>query len=176
MFRFIIFLVSLNLISCGTILTNRIQTVEIKSVPSGAEYAVIDKRGNEIVSGYTPDVIKLRNGRTFSKEYYNVVIEKKGYQKKEYSLNPKFNAVTMLNIIPFLDPVGLLIDGLTGAFYRFPREARFISTELKKKSSTKKNQIVPKKKKKKKVIIEYEDENEDDEDEVDKYVEDDEDE
>jgi hypothetical protein len=103
--------------SCGTIINGTRQDVSIASNPPGA--LVTD--GNE--TWRTPSKIRL------SRKHPTVLtISKPGYETRTVIVNREFSAWAVVNVIPFLSPVGVGIDACTGGLWKLAPEA--ITCEL----------------------------------------------
>ena len=107
--------------SCATIVSKSKYPVTIDSTPKGADVTIPNRRGDQIFSGKTPTIVKLKSGAGFfTNAKYAIKISKDGFTSKTVELRATLNGWYAGNII-FGGLVGLIIvDPLTGAMYRMP--------------------------------------------------------
>jgi len=112
---------SLLLSSCASIVSRPSRDVSIQSTPSGLSFSVINKRGETIYSGTTPQVVNLSaRGGYFVPAKYTVQVSRSGKVVGTQQVTAGINGWYAGNII-LGGLVGLLIvDPLTGAMYRMP--------------------------------------------------------
>ncbi len=112
---------SLLLSSCASIVSRPSRDLSIHSTPSGLSFSVINKRGETIHSGTTPQVVNLSaRGGYFVPAKYTVQVSRSGKVVGTQQVTAGINGWYAGNII-LGGLVGLLIvDPLTGAMYRMP--------------------------------------------------------
>ena len=128
---FILVLGISSLQSCATIFNGTKETITFKTVPSGAEVKVVNKKGIEQSVGTTPCTVPV------SKKTTEVKFSLENYYSENYALG----AQAKINGWYYVDLVGILagliglpsaiIDLSTGAVYDLPNN---VSVELKKKN------------------------------------------
>lgn len=121
-FLFTVF-ISLSLCSCATIMGKDSYTVSIQSVPSNAQYEIINRKGTMIRNGTTPDSVSLKSSAGFFKgEHYKITFKKDGYETKTYDLKSGISGWYMGNVL-FGGPLGILIiDPATGKMFTLPEK------------------------------------------------------
>lgn len=109
------------LVGCATIVSQSRYPVSINSSPSRVDYEVVNKKGQTVASGTTPDVIQLNSGSSyFSGEEYKIKFSKPGFEPKVFTLNTSINGWYFGNFI-FGSWIGfLIVDPITGAMWRLP--------------------------------------------------------
>jgi len=112
---------ALLLSSCASIVSRASRDVSIQSNPSGLSFSVINKRGETIHSGTTPQVVNLSaRGGYFVPAKYTIEVKRAGKVVGSQTVTSSLNGWYAGNII-FGGLVGLIIvDPLTGAMYRMP--------------------------------------------------------
>ena len=112
---------SILLSCCASIISSASRDVSIQSNPSGLNFSVINKNGETIHSGTTPQVVNLSaRGGFFVPAKYTVEVKRAGKVVGTQSVSAGVNGWYAGNII-FGGLVGLIIvDPLTGAMYRMP--------------------------------------------------------
>lgn len=111
---------SIILAGCATIISGSKQSVKIYSTPSDATVSI-----NNVVVGNTP----LTKDISRKEKSVSIKIELDGYETYTTSLERKFNAWFLGNII-FGGIIGIIIDPITGAIYKFePKEINAKLTE-----------------------------------------------
>lgn len=105
--------------SCASIVSKSSYPVTINSAPSEATITITGKKGFEVYQGKTPATLRLKAGSGFfSKEHYQVLFKKEGYNSIILPLKCKIDGWYFGNIV-FGGLLGLLIvDPATGAMYR----------------------------------------------------------
>lgn len=104
---------------CATIFTGSNQDLTVNSTPDGANVTIVDGDGTVVFSGTTPAEVEIERGDGFFKSHdYIVTIEKAGLPAETINLKSKANGWTFGNIVLGGIP-GILIDGATGAIYRY---------------------------------------------------------
>ena len=105
---------------CGAMLKGTSQLISINSDPTRAEATVTSNKGDTTVV-LTPGNVKLKKNRQ-----YTIHVEKEGYQPQELSIRRKADAGTVamdviwaILLAPYLFWVPLVVDGPTGAWYKF---------------------------------------------------------
>lgn len=114
---------SLLLSSCASIVSRPSRDVSIQSNPSGLSFAVIDKNGEIVQSGTTPQVVRLSaRGGYFQPAKYTVQVKRGGKVVGTHQVTAGINGWYFGNIL-IGGLIGMLIvDPLTGAMYRMPAE------------------------------------------------------
>lgn len=104
---------------CASIVSQSRYPVSINSAPSGANVAIVDKKGRTIFQGNTPTTVSLKSGAGyFSKATYMIRFSKDGYVEKQIPLTASINGWYFGNLV-FGGLIGMLIvDPATGAMYR----------------------------------------------------------
>ena len=120
--------------SCASIVSKTNWPVSIDSKPEGVHVSIINKRGNEVFTGKTPVVTKLKSGSGFfTKESYTVVMTYNGIEKRTINLECSVNGWYFGNLI-VVGLIGMLIvDPATGAMYKLDRKEVY---EVFKENST----------------------------------------
>ena len=101
-------IISILCLSCGTIINGTTQQITISSSPEESEVKI-----NGISYGKTPLFIDLERNKSLM-----FSIEKQGYKTFKGKITRQFSGVAILNIIPFLSPLGLVIDVISGGAYK----------------------------------------------------------
>ena len=114
---------SLLLSSCASIVSRPSRDVSIQSNPSGLSFAVLDKDGQTLHSGTTPQVVRLSaRGGYFQPAKYTVQVKRGNKVVGTHQVTAGINGWYFGNIL-IGGLVGMLIvDPLTGAMYRMPAE------------------------------------------------------
>jgi hypothetical protein len=103
---------ALTVSSCATVFSPAIRNVGINSHPQKANIKVENQLGELIYEGKTPVIVPLKSSvGSFTPAYYTISFSKDSFQNQNYLLKAKFNWVSLLN------PLGLLVDGITGNMY-----------------------------------------------------------
>jgi len=121
-------LVGMFLTGCASIMHGTKQNVKIDSNPAGAAYKIINSDGEVVEKGFAPSNVKLSR-----KKSYEVVMVSKGYNEAKISLDKKFSAMYLGNIL-IGGPLGLIIDASNGAMYKLSTDSvyyDFITNEIK---------------------------------------------
>ncbi|SHG16448.1 PEGA domain-containing protein [Pedobacter caeni] len=108
---------------CATIFTGSKQTVQINSVPPGADIEV-----DGLSSGVTPAPVRLKKGFTGQ----TVTLKKAGFETKTFQPATTFNAVSVINLL-FI--IGWGIDAATGAMMKYDPKVYEMKLEPSKESS-----------------------------------------
>lgn len=116
----LMFIVSVALSSCATILKGPRQTVLVTSEPSGAKVEV-----NGVSYGTTPTEVSLKKGF----DGQTILLSKEGYEKKYVRPEINFEAVSIVNV--FFWP-GFVVDALSGAMMRYPNKGINVNLEPEK--------------------------------------------
>jgi hypothetical protein len=105
--------------SCATIVSKSKYPVTINSTPVGANVTITNHRGEQIFSGKTPTLVKLKSGAGFFKNAkYDIKISKDGFTSKTVELKATVNGWYFGNLL-FGGLIGLLVvDPATGAMYK----------------------------------------------------------
>jgi PEGA domain len=111
---------SVYLTGCASIFTGTTQTVQVNSIPSGANVSV-----NGLDRGQTPLPVVLKKGSSGE----TVTLALSGYQQKTFQPQTVFNPVSILNLWGIL---GWGIDAATGAMWKY--DPTFYNVQLQKVS------------------------------------------
>jgi len=115
-------LATLSFSGCASIFTGTTQSVQVNSVPSGANVSV-----GGIDRGQTPLPMVLKKGS--SGECITLMLP--GYQEKTFQPQTNFNPVAILNLLSIL---GWGIDAATGALWKY--DPTFYNIQLQKVSKS----------------------------------------
>lgn len=105
--------------SCASIVSKTSYPVTVDSTPRDADVIIKNRRGEQVYSGRTPALVRLKSGAGFfTNAKYAITISKPGFTSKTVELRATLNGWYFGNII-FGGLIGLLIvDPATGAMYR----------------------------------------------------------
>lgn len=105
--------------SCASIVSKTSYPVTVDSTPRDANVTIKNRHGEQVYSGKTPALVKLKSGAGFFQNAkYAITISKDGFTSKTVELKATLNGWYFGNII-FGGVIGLLIvDPATGAMYR----------------------------------------------------------
>lgn len=105
--------------SCASIVSKTSYPVTVDSSPRGADVTITNRRGNQVFSGKTPALVKLKSGAGFfTNATYAIKISKEGFTSKTVELRATLNGWYFGNLV-FGGLIGLLIvDPATGAMYK----------------------------------------------------------
>jgi hypothetical protein len=105
--------------SCATIVSKSKYPVSIDSTPRGADITITNRRGDQVYSGKTPTLVKLKSGAGFfTNAKYAIKISKDGFTTKTVELRATLNGWYLGNLV-FGGLLGLLIvDPASGAMYK----------------------------------------------------------
>jgi hypothetical protein len=123
--------ISLFLSGCATIVTKSTYPLAISSTPDDASFTVIDKYGQEIHSGTTPETVYLKAGAGFfERAEYQVKFSEPGYKEKTYPVFFKIDGWYFGNLfLPIGGWLGMIVlDPITGAMWKL--ESRFLNAKL----------------------------------------------
>ena len=106
---------------CSSILSDSKYTVAINSNPAGANFEITNKKGQRIQNGVTPHSVTLdASAGFFQGETYTVLLKKKGFQDRTFTLDSSIDGWYLGNVL-FGGVLGLLIvDPATGAMFKLP--------------------------------------------------------
>lgn len=97
---------------CATIIKGSRQEVNFASVPSEAQFTILDnKGGQEIHRGVTPQIVTLKR-----KKSYTVRFEKSGFKTREIPIAKGVNGWVFGNVV-FGGLIGIIIDASNGSIY-----------------------------------------------------------
>ena len=105
---------------CASIICGDEKTINISSEPSGANFTIKNRHGNDIIQGVTPTNVTLKRGDGYFKAgCYTIEFEKAGYQKhtqfiKQY---PEGGWWIVGNIVSLSLGGLFFVDPLTGAMW-----------------------------------------------------------
>ena len=114
-------LISLGFTGCASIFTGTTQTVQVNSIPNGANVSV-----GGLDRGLTPLPVVLKKGSSGE----CITLSLKGYEQKTFQPQTRFNPVAILNLWGIL---GWGIDAATGAMWKY--DPTFYNIQLQQKSS-----------------------------------------
>jgi hypothetical protein len=103
---------------CASIITSGDRKIAVTSEPAGAQITVFNAQSNTVATGTTPTEIKLKKGAGYFKGAdYRLVVEKAGYQTREFEIRHNLNGWYFGNL--FLGgALGMLVvDPLTGGMW-----------------------------------------------------------
>ena len=106
------------LTGCASVVSDSNYDVKLDSYPRGADITIKDKRGNNVFTGQTPELLSLDSGAGFFQgETYTIEYAKDGYNTSSRVINSEFDAWVIGNI--FIGGLGgIIIDGATGAMWK----------------------------------------------------------
>ena len=106
---------------CASIVSDSKKTVTITSLPSQAEFMIVDHNGKAIHNGVTPTTVTLKSDAEYFKgEKYTIKFQKEGFGPQSSPLNAKLNPWYWGNIL-FGYPIGMfIVDPITGAMWTLP--------------------------------------------------------
>lgn len=110
------FLLSFSVAGCGTIFGGSSELIQVNSAPSGASITT----NPETATYTTPTTIRLER-----KNSYTLIASKEGYNPAEFRIERSMRAgILILDILLF--PVGVVVDAVTGGWYKLePKAATF---------------------------------------------------
>ena len=110
--------------SCASVINGPTKKVQIASSPS-SEVTITNRDGEVLTTQTTPTIVDLKRSSTsFKPEKYLLTFQKDGYLKGASTLEFGLNGMLFGNII-LGGPLGLLIDGATGAMWNSPDRVDF---------------------------------------------------
>ena len=119
--NFLIVLALVFTASCATIFSESSYPVSVNSNPSGANFTISNRAGQEIESGMTPEMVTLKaSSGYFKSENYKIVLSKDGFEDNVYTLSSSLDGWYWGNILLGGLLGMLIIDPLTGAMYKLP--------------------------------------------------------
>ena len=126
--------------SCASIVSKTSYPVTVDSEPRDADVTITNRRGQEIFTGKTPALVKLKSGAGFfTNAIYEVRISKEGYTSKSVALRATLNGWYFGNLL-FGGLIGLLIvDPATGAMYKLKETAVIEKLEINSKTTAVQN-------------------------------------
>ena len=109
------------MMGCSSIVSKSEYSVAINSVPNGANFEIINRSGQKVQSGVTPNSVVLKSSSGYFKgETYTINIVKDGFIDKTYTMQSSMDGWYIGNIL-FGGLIGMLIvDPATGAMYNLP--------------------------------------------------------
>ena len=115
---FLIF--SILLPSCASIFSKSVYSVNIDSNPQGRNFRIINRLGNEVGSGKTPQIVSLKSSAGyFMKEEYRVIFKpKRGEREVTLPITFHVDGWYIVGNFFIAGLIGyLLVDPLTGAMW-----------------------------------------------------------
>jgi hypothetical protein len=118
-----LFLTTLLLSSCATIVSKSNWPLTVNTNPSGAKIEITNNKGIAVYSGVTPTSLKLASGSGFfSKQSYKIKLTLDGYAEKIIPVECTLNGWYVGNLV-FGGLIGfLIVDPATGAMYKLDTE------------------------------------------------------
>ena len=120
---FLLIVISLIMSSCASILSRSDYVVHIRSIPSQANFKIVNRFGDVVESGTTPRFVSLpASAGFFTRADYLITVTAPGYEDRSYNLRAIIDPLYYVNIL-FGGPglLGMLVvDPLTGAMYKLP--------------------------------------------------------
>ena len=111
---------------CATEFSSTEYSVNITSNPPGKNFQVVNKKGQYVHQGKTPEIVMLNSQSDFfDKEEYTV---KMGGQERK--LQATLTPLYYFNIVIF---PGFVVDGLTGAMWALPDNVNLDEPQTKDK-------------------------------------------
>lgn len=109
------------IVGCSSIISKSEYSVAINSNPSGANFEIVNRSGQKVQSGVTPNSVVLKSSSGYFKgETYTINIVKDGFIDKTYTMQSTMDGWYIGNIL-FGGLIGMLIvDPATGAMYNLP--------------------------------------------------------
>ena len=109
------------IVGCSSIISKSEYSVAINSNPSGANFEIVNRAGQKVQSGVTPNSVVLKSSSGYFKgEIYTINIVKDGFIDKAYTMQSTMDGWYIGNIL-FGGLIGMLIvDPATGAMYNLP--------------------------------------------------------
>ncbi|PAJ70141.1 hypothetical protein CJF42_26090 [Pseudoalteromonas sp. NBT06-2] len=106
---------------CSSIVSKSDYAVAINSNPGGSTFVITNRAGQKVESGITPSTVTLKSSSGYFKgETYTLVLNKKGFSEKTYTLTSSVDGWYFGNIL-LGGLIGMLIvDPATGAMYNLP--------------------------------------------------------
>lgn len=106
---------------CASIASKSNYDVAISSEPSGANFIVTNRAGENVFTGLTPATVTLKaSSGYFKNQTYTIRLEKPGFQQKTYTVSSKLDGWYWGNLL-IGGLIGMLaIDPATGAMYKLP--------------------------------------------------------
>lgn len=105
--------------SCATIVSKSRYPVTVNSSPTGANVTITDRNGQQVFTGQTPSLVRLKSGDDFFRRAkYTVQFSKDGYATKTVEIHATVNGWYWGNLV-FGGLIGfLIVDPATGAMYK----------------------------------------------------------
>ena len=122
---------------CASIMSGGEQNINFSTKPQGAKITIYDSHNMEVWSSKTPASILLKRGSGyFQGASYRVVIEKKGFAKKQFQITSTLNAGWYIVGNLFIGGwIGwLIVDPITGAMWNLTPDKVSIALESGKAS------------------------------------------
>ena len=113
-------------IGCGTITGGRHSDVTIITNPAGAQVVIRDRKGNEVKTVSTPAVVNLTRSYYLLPARYTATVEAPGCEPKKVDIAYTINPWLWGNIV-LGGPIGLVVDGATGAMWKPKQETIALS-------------------------------------------------
>jgi hypothetical protein len=127
--------------ACSSIVSKSEYSVAINSNPSGADFVVSNRAGQNVYSGVTPSSVTLKSSAGYFKgEAYTIMVSKEGYSSRTYTLRSSVDGWYWGNFL-LGGAIGMLIvDPATGAMYKLPDRVD-ISIDPQAASTSSKNDL-----------------------------------
>jgi hypothetical protein len=122
--RFAVLALVVLLPGCATLFKGTHDDVALDTVPAGAN-CTVDRNGDRLGEvAATPGMVKVSKSR----HDLQVACSRKGYQTAQTVVHPRFNGITLLNILLGGVP-GFIVDASTGASNTYPPEVQLTLAE-----------------------------------------------
>ncbi len=114
------------LAGCASIMGKSKQTLNISSVPDGADITISNKEGKVILAGKTPTIVTLKAGAGFFKGEDYTVFFKKGSSTCHTRIGREIGGWYLAGNLPWvwiIAPIGwFIIDPATGAMWTLEKD------------------------------------------------------
>lgn len=108
---------------CASVVSKSNYSVAIASNPATADFTIVNKSGQLIQSGVTPTTVDLKSSAGYFKgQSYTISFKKEGYADTEFTLKSSLDGWFYGNILIGGVLGALVIDPLTGAMYKLPKQ------------------------------------------------------
>lgn len=108
----------MSLCGCASIMTSGDRKISVSSNPSAANLIVYDSEGTVVATSITPTAVKLKKGSGYFKGAdYKLVLEKSGYQRREFEIKHDINGWYWGNFFGGGLLGFVVVDPLTGGMW-----------------------------------------------------------
>jgi len=121
----------ISIMGCASIVSKSMYPVTINSQPKGADITIKDENGQLMYEGKTPTTLTLAAGEGyFHGKDYTVTFSKPGFGEQRTIIKSGLDGWYIGNIL-FGGLIGfLIVDPLTGAMFKLPKEVTVTLAEL----------------------------------------------